>query len=245
MDSILILVLVLVSLGITAASIFGAKKMISGMLTPLLAQQAETKRLLAVGIPCAARVLHLDQTGTSVAVMGEQSYELRFHLEVTPPAAAAYRGGRVPRRSGAVPRRDGVSRADARALAGATRLRHHRALRPARPAQDGLRVGQSARPGARDARRLWRPDAGGRLCGPGADGWSWCSGPEPWTVRATPRTGNARRTPTRSWRPRPWASRRPRPWASWRPGGLERALSSRLGRASFHRRTLMDDTEDS
>src|SRR4051812_25392771 len=95
MDSIFTLVMVLIGLGITVASVFGARKMISGMLSPFLAQQAETKRLLAAGIPCAARVLHLEQTGTSVAVMGVQSYELRFQLEVTPPAAA-YRGGAGP-----------------------------------------------------------------------------------------------------------------------------------------------------
>jgi len=99
MESAFIIVVVLVTLGITAASILGAKKLISGMLSPLLAQQAETKRLLAVGIPCAARVLHIDQTGTSVAMMGEQSYELRFQLEVTPPAVAAYRGGMGPYRA--------------------------------------------------------------------------------------------------------------------------------------------------
>lgn len=99
MEVILTVVIIFVTVGITAASLLGARKMISGMLSPLLAQQAETKRLLAVGIPCAARVLHIDQTGTSVAIMGEQSYELRFQLEVTPPAAAAYRGGMGPYRA--------------------------------------------------------------------------------------------------------------------------------------------------
>lgn len=99
MTTVLTIVGVLVTLGIVGASMLGARKMISGMLSPLLAQQAETKRLLTVGIPCAARVIHIDQTGTSVAVMGEQSYELRFQLEVTPPAAAAYRGMSVPYRA--------------------------------------------------------------------------------------------------------------------------------------------------
>jgi hypothetical protein len=90
---------VLVTLAIVAASTISARKMISGMLSPLLAQQAETKRLLTVGIPCAARVLHIDQTGTSVAMMGEQSYELRLQLEVLPPANSAYRGMPAPYRA--------------------------------------------------------------------------------------------------------------------------------------------------
>ncbi len=90
---------VVVTLAVVAVSTISARKMISGMLSPLLAQQAETKRLLSVGIPCAARVLQVEQTGTSVAMMGEQSYELRFHLEVVPPAAAVYRGLSAPYRA--------------------------------------------------------------------------------------------------------------------------------------------------
>lgn len=93
METILVVLGVLVTLGITVASIFGARKMVSGMLSPILAQQAETRRLLTVGVPSAARVLHIEQTGTSMAVMGEQSYEIRFHLEIQPPPVADYRGG--------------------------------------------------------------------------------------------------------------------------------------------------------
>ena len=97
-SSILTIVGILVTLVIVAGSIYGARKMVSGMLSPLLAQQAENKRLMSVGVPCLARVLHIEQTGTSVAIMGEQSYEIRFHLEITPPAAA-YRGGAGPYRA--------------------------------------------------------------------------------------------------------------------------------------------------
>lgn len=93
---ILVVFGVVVSLVVTVISVLGARKMVTGMLSPLLAQQAETRRLLAGGIPCAARVLQIEQTGTSVAVMGEQSYELRLWLEVTPPAAMGYRGMSTP-----------------------------------------------------------------------------------------------------------------------------------------------------
>lgn len=93
---VLVLFGVVVSVVVTVVSLLGARKMVSGMLSPLLAQQAETQRLLAVGMPCAARVLQIEQTGTTVAMMGEQSYELRFRLEVTPPAAMAYRGMSAP-----------------------------------------------------------------------------------------------------------------------------------------------------
>jgi hypothetical protein len=99
MSTVLTIFGVLVSLTIVGASMLSARKMISGMLSPLLAQQAETRRLLTVGIPCAARVIDIDQTGTSVAMMGEQSYELRFQLEVAPPAPAVYRGMSAPYRA--------------------------------------------------------------------------------------------------------------------------------------------------
>jgi len=86
MGSMLGVVITLVAVGISAGSLFLFWKVFAGIQQ----KQAAVQQLLATGIPGTARILGLEATGTSVAVMGKRSIGVNLVLEVNVPGRAPY-----------------------------------------------------------------------------------------------------------------------------------------------------------
>ncbi|AUX22678.1 uncharacterized protein SOCEGT47_031840 [Sorangium cellulosum] len=78
---------VVVPLGITGVIVWVVWKK---ALAPLHAQQQEQRQLLQMGVSCAARVLHYQETGMKVSQGAQDAYRLKLFLEVMPPGMPPY-----------------------------------------------------------------------------------------------------------------------------------------------------------